>query len=176
MFSHLYLNGVSVDIVFQVERMRMRIHRAEMLLNAWMARDDLHGLARLTAELVDANQNSQSVAHLVRSNFSLFARKLVETSADTGEHYITRGRTEYLKMLRMAAGGGLVTVVTVCVKFGITGAHLQSMLEGLLAGVNYAASFMLMHFLHFTLATKQPAMTAPTLARELDGTDRKSVV
>ncbi|OXI33850.1 hypothetical protein CFB89_03150 [Burkholderia sp. AU16741] len=169
-FAHLYRNGVSVDIVFQVERMRMRILRAEMLLNAWMARDDLRGMAHLTAELVDANQSSQSVAHLVRSNFSLFARKLVETNADTGEHYISRGRAEYLKMLRMAAGGGLVTVVTVCVKFAITGAHLQSMLEGLLAGVNYAASFMLMHFLHFTLATKQPAMTAPTLARELDDT------
>ncbi|WP_175671064.1 site-specific recombinase [Burkholderia ambifaria] len=169
-FSHLYRNGVSVDIVFQVERMRMRILRAETLLNAWMARDDLRGMARLTAELVDANQNSQSVSHLVRSNFSLFARKLVETNADTGEHYISRGRAEYLKMLRMAAGGGLVTVATVCVKFAITGAHLQSMLEGLLAGINYAASFMLMHFLHFTLATKQPAMTAPTLARELDET------
>ncbi|MDF3083956.1 site-specific recombinase [Burkholderia sola] len=169
-FAHLYRNGVSVDIVFQVERMRMRILRAEMLLNAWMARDDLRGMAHLTAELVEANQSSQSVAHLVRSNFSLFARKLVETNADTGEHYISRGRAEYLKMLRMAAGGGLVTVVTVCVKFAITGAHLQSMLEGLLAGVNYAASFMLMHFLHFTLATKQPAMTAPTLARELDET------
>ncbi|KVK79555.1 MULTISPECIES: site-specific recombinase [Burkholderia] len=169
-FSHLYRNGVSVDIVFQVERMRMRILRAETLLNAWMARDDLRGLARLTAELVDANQNSQSVSHLVRSNFALFARKLVETNADTGEHYISRGRAEYLRMLRAAAGGGLVTVVTVCIKFGITGAHLQSMLEGLLAGINYAASFMLMHFLHFTLATKQPAMTAPTLARELDGT------
>ncbi|WP_431821475.1 site-specific recombinase [Burkholderia sp. F1] len=169
-FAHLYRNGVSVDIVFQVERMRMRIQRAEMLLNAWMARDDLRGMARLTAELVDANQNSQSVSHLVRSNFSLFARKLVETNADTGEHYITRGRAEYLKMLRMAAGGGLVTVATVCLKFAITGVHLQSMLEGLLAGINYAASFMVMHFLHFTLATKQPAMTAPTLARELDGT------
>ncbi|MCA8380060.1 site-specific recombinase [Burkholderia cenocepacia] len=175
-FAHLYRNGVSVDIVFQVERMRMRILRAETLLNAWMARDDLHGMAHLTAELVDANQNSQSVAHLVRSNFSLFARKLVETNADTGEHYISRGRTEYLKMLRMAAGGGLVTVVTVCVKFAITGAHLQSMLEGLLAGINYAASFMLMHFLHFTLATKQPAMTAPTLARELDDTGHEEGV
>jgi site-specific recombinase len=168
-FAHLYRNGVSVDIVFQVERMRMRIQRAELLLNAWMARDDLREW-RLTAELVDANQNSQSVSHLMRSNFSLFARKLVETNADTGEHYISRGRAEYLKMLRMAAGGGLVTVATVCVKFAITGSHLQSMLEGLLAGVNYAASFMLMHFLHFTLATKQPAMTAPTLARELDDT------
>ncbi|HZZ10304.1 MAG TPA: site-specific recombinase [Paraburkholderia sp.] len=168
-FAHLYRHGVSVDIVFQVERMRMRIVRAEHLLNAWMTQDDPHAGARLTAELVIANYASQSVAHLVRSNFSLLARKVVEHSADTGEHYIARDRAEYLKMLRMAAGGGLVTVVTVCVKFAITGAHLQSMLEGLLAGINYAASFLLMHFLHFSLATKQPAMTAPTIARELDG-------
>jgi site-specific recombinase len=168
-FAHLYRNGVSVDIVFQVERMRMRIVRAEHLLNAWMAHDDPHASARLTAELVDANHASQSVAHLMRSNFSLLARKVVEYSADTGEHYIARDRAEYLKMLRMAAGGGLVTVVTVCVKFAITGAHFHAMFEGLLAGINYAASFLLMHFLHFSLATKQPAMTAPTLARELDG-------
>ncbi|MGH8780621.1 site-specific recombinase [Paraburkholderia sp.] len=169
-FAHLYRNGVSVDIVFQVERMRMRIVRAELLLDAWMASDDLHALARLVAELVDANHASQSVSHLLRSNFSLLARKVVEYSADTGEHYIARDRAEYLKMLRMAAGGGLVTVVTVCVKFALTGAHLQSMLEGLLAGINYSASFLLIHFLHFSLATKQPAMTAPTIARELDGT------
>jgi site-specific recombinase len=168
-FAHLYRNGVSVDIVFQVERMRMRILRAEHLLDAWMASDDPHTGARLAAELVKANHASQSVAHLMRSNFSLLARKVVEYSADTGEHYIARDRAEYLKMLRMAAGGGLVTVVTVCVKFAITGAHLHSMLEGLLAGINYAASFLLMHFLHFSLATKQPAMTAPTIARELDG-------
>jgi site-specific recombinase len=168
-FAHLYRNGVSVDIVFQVERMRMRIVRAEHLLNAWMAQDDPHAGARLTAELVNANHASQSVAHLVRSNFSLLARKVVEYSADTGEHYIARDRAEYLKMMRMAAGGGLVTVVTVCMKFAITGVHLHSMFEGLLAGINYAASFLLIHFLHFSLATKQPAMTAPTLARELDG-------
>jgi len=168
-FSHLYRNGVSIDIVFQVERMRMRVQRAEHLLDAWMASDDLHASSRLVAELVSANHASQSVAHLMRSNFSLLARKVVEYSADTGEHYIARDRAEYLKMLRMAAGGGLVTVVTVCLKFAITGAHLQSMLEGLLAGINYAASFLLMHFLHFSLATKQPAMTAPTIARELDG-------
>lgn len=168
-FAHLYRNGVSVDIVFQVERMRARIVRAEHLLNAWMAHDDPHAGARLTAELVSANHASQSAAHLVRSNFSLLARKVVEYSAETGEHYIARDRAEYLKMLRMAAGGGLVTVVTVCVKFAITGAHLPSIIEGWLAGINYAASFLLMHFLHFSLATKQPAMTAPTLARELDG-------
>ncbi|HXZ09645.1 MAG TPA: hypothetical protein VEI25_16465, partial [Paraburkholderia sp.] len=129
-FNHLYRNGVSVDIVFQMERMRMRIARAEQLLDTWMAPDDLRAHARLTAELVTANQESRSISHLLRGNFSLLARKVVEYSADTGEHYIARDRAEYLKMMRMAAGGGLVTVVTVCVKFAITGAHLKAMLEG----------------------------------------------
>jgi site-specific recombinase len=168
-FAHLYRNGVRVDTVFQVERMRMRIVRAERLLDAWMAAGDAAVQARLCADLVNANQQSLSITHLVRSNFALLSRKVVELSADTGEHYIARDRAEYLTMLRMAAGGGLVTAVTVYVKFGITGAHLPSMLEGVLAGFNYALSFLVMHFCHFSLATKQPAMTAPTLARELDG-------
>ncbi|WP_321789383.1 site-specific recombinase [Paraburkholderia sp. J94] len=168
-FAHLYRHGVRVDTVFQVQRMRMRIVRAEQLLDAWMSSDDARTQARLAADLVKANQQSQSVSHLVRSNFALLSRKVVELSADTGEHYIARDRAEYLTMLRMAAGGGLVTAVTVYVKFGITGAHLPSMIEGLFAGINYALSFLVMHFCHFSLATKQPAMTAPTLARELDG-------
>jgi site-specific recombinase len=168
-FAHLYRHGVRVDTVFQVERMRMRIVRAERLLDAWMAADEPSTQARLVADLVKANQRSLSVAHLVRSNFALLSRKVVELSADTGEHYIARDRAEYLTMLRMAAGGGLVTAVTVYVKFGVTGAHLPSMIEGLFAGINYSLSFLVMHFCHFSLATKQPAMTAPTLARELDG-------
>ncbi len=74
-------------------------------------------------------------------------------------------------MVHLAVGGGLVTVATVCLKFAILGAHLDPIIEGLLAGINYAACFLLMHFLHFTLATKQPPMIAPTIARELDRAD-----
>jgi site-specific recombinase len=147
-FTHLYRNGVSVDIVFQVQRMRMRVLRAKHLLDARVTKDELRGRARLAAELVKANHESQSVSHLLRSNFALFARKLVEISADVGEHYIARDRREYLTMLRMAAGGGLVTVMTVCMKFWITGAQLHSMIEGVFVGINFAASFTLMHFLH----------------------------
>ncbi len=42
-------------------------------------------------------------------------------------------------------------------------------MEGLLASLNYAGSFLAIHFAHFTLATKQPAMTGPALAHRLDG-------
>jgi site-specific recombinase len=43
-------------------------------------------------------------------------------------------------------------------------------IEGILASLNYAASFVVIQIAHFTLATKQPAMTGPALARRLERT------
>jgi len=170
-YSHLEENGVSVEIVFQIERMQTRIMRVEHLLEAWLSDHEMESRARLIAELITSNRASQSVTVLMRNTFGMLARKVVERSAETGAHYIAHDRTEYYSMLKMAAGGGLVTAFTVYIKFGVTGAHLQPMVEGFLAGLNYALSFLLMHFLHFTLATKQPAMTAPTIAHKLDDVD-----
>jgi len=48
-------------------------------------------------------------------------------------------------------------------------------MEGLAAGLNYAASFILLQHFHLILAAKQPAMTAATLAnllRTRDGAER----
>ena len=86
------------------------------------------------------------------SSFAQLARKVVERSAETGEHYITRDRGEYREMMRGAAGGGLLTVLTVYLKFLIYGLHLDKFIEGLLASLNYTGSFLLIHFAHFTLA------------------------
>ena len=41
--------------------------------------------------------------------------------------------------------------------------------NGLGAGLNYALSFVIVQLLHWTVATKQPAMTAPSMARKLEG-------
>jgi site-specific recombinase len=51
-------------------------------------------------------------------------------------------------------------------KFAIYGLGL-SVLERPAAGLNYAASFVLVMLLHWTVATKQPAMTAPAMAAKL---------
>jgi len=171
--THLNENGVSVDIVFQLERMRVRITRAERLLEAWLAirqqGESIEPIASLFADLIAANHASHSVGYLVRSNFSLLARKVVDRSAEDGEHYVAYDRKNYLNMWWMAFGGGLIMAAAVYVKFFIFSLHLHPMIEGFFAGLNYAAAFLLMHFLHFTLATKQPAMTAPMLAQKLDG-------
>ena len=171
-YAELEENGVSVEVVFQIERMKVQLARIELLLAAWVepGRPGMH--AHLVAELIRSTQARRSVSDLAGASFAQLARRVVERSAETGEHYITRDRKEYGELMRAAAGGGLITVATVYLKFLIYGLHLDKFIEGLLASLNYAGSFLVIHFAHFTLATKQPAMTGPALAHRLDAVGR----
>jgi site-specific recombinase len=92
---------------------------------------------------------------------------VTERNAETGEHYITRNTADYLRMLGAAAGGGGVLAFTTWIKFAIGALGLSAFWGGLWAGINYAASFVLIMLLHWTVATKQPAMTAPAMAARL---------
>ena len=167
-YEHLERFGVSVDVVFQVERTRLRIDRVDQLLAVWADRAHLTNYSVLTSQLIEANLNRSSIGGLLAETYSLLGRKVVERSAETGEHYIARTRKDYFGMLRMAAGGGVLTAVTVYLKFFITSLHLNKFVEGVLYSFDYIGSFLAIHFAHFTLATKQPAMTAPALAQKLD--------
>ncbi len=92
---------------------------------------------------------------------------MAERSAETGEHYITRSAGEYRAMLRAALGGGAVLAGTTFIKFMLLALGLSAFWGGLWAGVNYAASFVIVQLMHWTVATKQPAMTAPAMALKL---------
>ena len=74
-------------------------------------------------------------------------------------------------MVRNAAGGGAVMAFTTLLKFALYALALSAFWGGFLAGVNYALSFVLIQLLHFTVATKQPAMTAPAMAAKLKEID-----
>jgi site-specific recombinase len=167
-YEHLERFGVSVDVVFQVERTRLRIDRVDQLLAVWAESRVLTNYTALTSQLIAANLHRNSIGGLLGETYSLLGRKVVERSAETGEHYIARTRTDYFGMLRMAAGGGVITAATVYLKFFVTALHLNKFIEGVLLSLDYVGSFLAIHFAHFTLATKQPAMTAPALAKKLD--------
>ena len=167
-YEHLDRFGVSVDVVFQVERTRLRIERVDQLLAVWSGPASLAAYTALTSQLITANLQRNSVRALLAESYALLGRKVVERSAETGEHYIARTRADYFGMLKMAAGGGALTAITVYLKFFISALHLGKFIEGVLFSLDYVGSFLAIHFAHFTLATKQPAMTAPALAKKLD--------
>jgi site-specific recombinase len=167
--EHLEEFGVSVDIVYGVQQLRERTLRIERLLDCMLGPEPARELQRLTLQLVRGLAEREGVRSLLKAQYGQLARKMTERSAETGEHYITRNRAEYAAMFRRAAGGGTVMAGTTFMKFAIAGLGLTAFWSGLLAGFNYAASFVLIMLLHWTVATKQPAMTAPAMAARLRG-------
>lgn len=165
--EHLEAHGVSVDVVFEVDQLRERTHRIDALLTCVVSPEPAREITRLMAELVRTADERRSIRGLMAGHYSLLARKVAERSAETGQHYITRTPAEYRQMLRAAAGGGAVLAATTFVKFAVLALALSPFWGGFWAGVNYAASFVLIQLLHFTVATKQPAMTAPAMAEKL---------
>ena len=166
-YTHLEDNGISVGLVFRLRQLRERVLRIRELLDCLMAPNPGPSVARLVGRLVLAGGERNSIRALIASNSSMLAAKVTERSAETGEHYITRDRASYLQMVRKAAGGGAFTALTVLLKFGIYALGLSAFWSGLGAGLMYAASFVAIQLLHLTLATKQPAMTAPAMAARL---------
>lgn len=165
--EHLEAHGVSVDVVFEVDQLRARTQRIDALLTCVVSPEPAREIARLIAELVRTADERRSIRGLMAEHYSLLARKVAERSAETGQHYITRTLAEYRQMLRAAAGGGAVLAATTFIKFAVLALALSPFWGGFWAGVNYAASFVLIQLLHFTVATKQPAMTAPAMAEKL---------
>jgi site-specific recombinase len=165
--EHLEAHGVSVDVVFEVDQLRERTHRIDALLTCVISPEPAREITRLIAHLVQVADDGRSIRGLMSSHYSLLARKVAERSAETGQHYITRDMPEYRRMLRAAAGGGSVLAATTFIKFAVLALALSPFWGGFWAGVNYAASFVLIQLLHFTVATKQPAMTAPAMAEKL---------
>ncbi len=164
---HLEQYGVSVDIVFNLEQLQGRTQRIEQLIDCVLARDPVAEGHRLLLELLRVLADLQGVRAVAAHHYSLLARQVAERGAETGEHYITTTRAEYIDMLRRAAGGGIVIAGTVFVKFAILALGLSLFWAGFWAGTNYALSFVIVMLMHWTVATKQPAMTAPALAATL---------
>ena len=165
--QHLEAHGVSVDVVFEADQLRERTHRIDLLLGCILAPEAAREIVGLVAELAHTAEERRSIRGLFAQHYSLLARKVAERSAATGEHYITRDRAEYAAMLRAAAGGGAVLGATTLAKFALGAVALGAFWGGFAAGLNYALSFLLIQVLHFTVATKQPAMTAPAMAEKL---------
>ncbi len=166
-YSHLEEHGVSVGIVFRLRQLRERVVRVKELLDCLQSDQPERATVALLADLAQVGLDNRSIRALVAASSQLTAAKVAERNAESGEHYITRNAAEYKDMLGKAAGGGAVVGLTTWVKFSLYSLGLSAFWGGFAAGVNYAASFVLIMLLHLTLATKQPAVTAPAMVAKL---------
>jgi site-specific recombinase len=165
--GHLDTRGVNLDIVYAMDVIEQSLKRMEIISGVLIAQAGPPKIVtslRLLREVIRGRLHDRSLWGLAQGSFRLMAKKIVEWAGKTGEHYVTNNREEYRQMWMAAMGGGLLTVGTAAIKMMVTHRGLPLFVEGFLAGLNYAVSFVLMHIFHLALATKQPSMTGATLA------------
>ena len=163
--DYLEVHGVSSELVYRLELLEAMLGRMAELVA--LAQGDLDAQV-FAARLVCQQTRQRSFKELWLGTTRRLARKVVEHTGQTGEHYIANSRNEWNRTFWSAAGGGVLTAFTAALKFAIAAAAFAPMLAGLAFAGNYASSFVAMQLAGFTLASKQPAMTAASLAAALD--------
>jgi len=125
----------------------------------------------LAEELIEAHNTKYRIRGLLRDNVNLLARNVTENASRTGEHYIAETRRALRHMFVAASGAGFIVGFMAMFKIMLGYLHTAPLVEAFLFSMNYSLGFILIYVLHFTVATKQPAMTAQHIALSLQRAD-----
>ncbi len=120
-------------------------------------------------EVFLAENRRHSLRHYMQQLSGVLAVRVTENAARSGEHYICETRTDYRRMWRSAAGAGVLIGIMALLKIKAAALGAPLFVEAFLFSMIYGLGFVTIFLLGFTVATKQPAMTAQTLAGLLDG-------
>jgi site-specific recombinase len=169
--SHRNEIGASMELTYLTLHLRQHIRRLRSLLRIVECTPSERYLTAvaLFKEFVRNENTRYSISKHVSENSGLLAFQVTEHAAKTGEHYISSTRKDYLRFFGYALGGGFVVAFLVILKAWTYQFHLPPLIQTILFGLIYGIGFLVIHFSGFTLATKQPAMTASTLAGALEG-------
>ncbi len=170
-------SGSSVQVAHLLERLQQTLGRLKLLLDIQTQKEQRNRLViALMHSMIYAAIEQYSTRHLRKSSVRMLSKSITEHTSSRGEHYITRNRKEYLGMLFSAAGGGVIIALMALHKIHIGNLGFNEFTTSLLSGLNYGLGFMLIHMLHCTVATKQPAMTAASFAEQVELNERGRAV
>lgn len=167
---NLEYSGVSVDLIFRIQKMEAILDRIEMVIylgkeygsSAYLI------LGQFIGRLIRDEIQTRSVREYVRESLQLLTRKIVERAGEKGDHYIATSVPEQKRLLVAASYAGILTSVTALFKFLIGLAVLPIFFEGFFFFINYALSFLIMQKWHLALSSKQPAYMASALSKHFE--------
>jgi site-specific recombinase len=166
--------GVSIRLTQLMVRMLQIMARMESLFRLLESTGEARQLntIHLFKELVREDNRKFSLREVFATHTSLLALRVTENAGHAGEHYVTTSRRDYFAMLRSGLGAGFIIGFMALMKALAAKLSLAPIGAAFLFSLNYSLGFMLIHMLHFTVATKQPAMTAARIAAVIEEAER----
>ena len=167
--------GTSLAETFLLTRMEQHVERIFMLLDA-IDNDNRFDVDRFITYFITVvrNQNRKnSVKEFLSQNMGLLAYQISEHGGRRGETFITKTRKEFNALFLSAMGGGLIISFIAIFKNLLTKVTLAPFWQAVAYSTNYSIGFLLIQSTGSTLATKQPAFTASSVASSLDSAKLK---
>jgi site-specific recombinase len=163
--------GISLRVNQSLLRVRQQLYRLKVLIPTLIVdskEKEIPNSIQLAYKVIKYHCQKTNVRKLINDSTQLLSYEVTQHTAKTGEKYITEGRREYFKMFNAALGGGLVVGFLCIFKILLGKITTSDFNHAFLYSMNYSLGFITIYILGFTLATKQPAMTASALIRVLE--------
>lgn len=164
-------NGASLATAHLLERLEQSLDRLESILailDAHSAEKRARHVLALISELIQSGLEQHRIKSFIQSASGMLSKSISASKSHHGEHYITTTKRDYRHMFLSAAGAGVIIACMALIKIQISRWHLPPFWETVCVSLNYGLGFILVHLLGFTIATKQPAMTAATIAATIE--------
>ena len=162
--------GISSKINQSLLKIRQQLKRIQDIIPILVVdteEDTLTNSKNLVSNTLKYNSHRNNIRELIDDSTRLISHLITSHTAETGTHYIATSPKEYLKMFWKASGGGIIVGFLCIFKMMMSYSHGSEFSHAVLYSLNYAFGFIIIYLLGFTLATKQPAMTAATMAKVL---------
>lgn len=161
------ISGKINQSLLKIQQQTQRIYEILKLLVINDQQEEVVKSKQLVFNILNYKSHKNNISELVNDSTRLLSHLITNHTAETGSHYITSTTKEYLRMFYKASGGGII-VGALCVLKLLYG-HIpgSDFSHAFLYSLNYAMGFVMIYLMGFTLATKQPAMTAATMTKIL---------
>ena len=163
--------GITMRVNQGLLRLNQQLSRVKTLIDLLVVsskKDKIDNTICMALKLIEYNCYKNNIRTFIKESTQTVTYEITQFNASTGEKYITDTPKEYLKMLRASLGAGFIVGFLCIFKALLHEVHASAFGHAFLYSMNYAFGFILIYLTGSALATKQPSMTATTLARVVE--------
>ncbi|MPS71917.1 MAG: recombinase [Chryseobacterium sp.] len=170
--------GISSKTNQSLLKIRQQLQRMSDIIKLFVIdeeKDYLINSKQLFFNVLKYKSHKNNLQDLISDSTRLMSHLITNHTAEMGTHYITSTVGSYMKMFWKASGGGVIVGALCVLKMLYSYIDTSDFAHAFLFSMNYAMGFVMIYLMRFTLATKQPAMTAATMAKVLsEGSNRSA--
>jgi len=160
--------GTNFHLTMTTRRMLEYTNRIKELLDLKLNINSKKHWENILTTFIEYSKYKNSIRRYIGRHSDLVALEIVEHTSNRGGKYIAEGRKGYWSFFYKSLFGGGIIAVFALFKIAIDAYQFGQFSNAFLFSLNYALCFIVVKELGGIIATKQPAMTASRIAKDID--------